>query len=145
MSHFTPLSAAIGGLMIGAAVALLWVLNGRQAGISGIAGGLLAPERGETGWRLWFLAGLIGGGALLVRLHPAWFAFAQPESLLGLAGAGLLVGFGTRLGGGCTSGHGLCGVSRLSLRSLVATGVFMAAGMAAVFVARHLLGLGGAS
>lgn len=141
METFTPVSALAGGLTIGAAAALFLVLNGRVAGISGILGGLLSPARGEVGWRVAFLAGLLvapfvhvaAGGVL-----PAISIEASP-GLLVLAG--LLVGFGTRLGSGCTSGHGVCGIGRASPRSLAATGVFMATAVATVFVTRHILGI----
>ncbi|QPF76551.1 YeeE/YedE family protein [Roseateles sp. DAIF2] len=135
--QFTPWSALAGGALIGLAAALLVLLNGRIAGISGVLGALLQPSA-ERGWRLAFLAGLIGAPLLwgLLAARPA------PRIDAGwglLVAAGLLVGLGTRYGAGCTSGHGVCGLARLSPRSLVATLVFMAAGFAAVFVARHLL------
>ena len=135
-SHFTPWASLAGGMLIGAAAALLVLLCGRIAGISGIVGGLLAPRRGDVAWRLAFIAGL------LVAPLATFFYSMSPriEAGLGtLAAAGLLVGLGTRYGSGCTSGHGVCGLSRLSPRSLVATGVFMAAGIATVFVTRHTL------
>jgi uncharacterized membrane protein YedE/YeeE len=134
---FTPYASLAGGALIGLAAAMLFLLNGRIAGISGILGGLLAA-RGDRAWRLFFLAGL-----LLAPL--AWRAFDALPALVVDAGyaelvvAGLLVGIGTRYAGGCTSGHGVCGLSRLSPRSLAATAVFMAAGFATVFVARHAL------
>ena len=136
---FTPWSAAIGGVVIGIAAALLVLVNGRVAGISGIIGGLLVPRAGDFVWRLAFLAGL-----LLVPL--AYAAVADPPSITIESGypvlitAGLLVGIGTRFAGGCTSGHGVCGLSRLSPRSLVATLSFMAAGFITVFVVRHVIG-----
>jgi uncharacterized membrane protein YedE/YeeE len=135
---FTPWSALAGGVLIGIAVAMFLLLNGRVAGISGVVGGLLRPSRGDIAWRAAFVAGLIAAPLLyaLVTPLPALRVDA-PYGALVLAG--LLVGVGTRLGSGCTSGHGVCGLSRLSLRSLVATLVFMAAGFATVFVARHLL------
>lgn len=135
---FTPLSAAAGGLLIGVAAALLALLQGRIAGISGIVGGLLAPRAaGDTGWRLAFVGGLLLA-PLLYRLVAEWQAPAVDAGRGTLVVAGLLVGFGTRLGSGCTSGHGVCGLSRLSLRSFAATLVFMGAGFATVFVLRHL-------
>ncbi|MFC7690502.1 YeeE/YedE family protein [Paeniroseomonas aquatica] len=139
MTLVTPWSAAAGGALIGAAAALLWVALGRIAGISGILGGLAGAPAGERGWRLAFLAGLVGAPLLAAA------AFGAPEALVAagparLALAGLLVGFGTRLGTGCTSGHGVCGIARLSPRSIAATGVFMATAAATVFVARHVLG-----
>ena len=139
---FTPLSALAGGVLIGIAVALLLLLDGRIAGISGIVGGLLRPARGEVAWRVAFMAGLLIAPGLyaLFRALPATRIDADWATLI-LAGA--LVGFGTRYGGGCTSGHGVCGLARLSPRSLLATLVFMAAGFATVFVVRHLLALCG--
>ena len=137
-AHFTPWSSLAGGVLIGAAAAMLVLLNGRVAGISGIVGGLLQPRRAEVGWRLAFVAGLLVAPALMLVLGHA--GTARIDSGFGaLALAGLLVGVGTSYGSGCTSGHGVCGISRLSPRSLVATLAFMAAGMATVFVARHLL------
>jgi hypothetical protein len=137
-THFTPWSSLAGGILIGSAAAMLLLFSGRVAGISGIVGGLLQPRRGETGWRLAFVAGLVAAPAL-------WWLLGAPPLLPRIdAGfgklvlAGLLVGAGTQYGSGCTSGHGVCGLSRLSPRSLVATLGFMAAGMATVFVARHL-------
>lgn len=135
---FTPWRSLAGGLLIGLAAAMFVLLNGRIAGISGVLGGLLVPAKGDVGWRVAFLAGL-----LLAPL--AWLLVAavpQPRIDAGdgaLVLAGLLVGIGTRYGGGCTSGHGVCGLSRFSLRSLVATAAFMGAGFATVVVTRHLL------
>ena len=139
ITAFEPLPAAVGGLLIGLAAVLLMWLNGRIAGISGILGGLLAPTRGDIGWRLAFLIGLVGSPLAFA----AFAALPRPEIDAGygtLVAAGLLVGIGTRYGSGCTSGHGVCGISRLSPRSLVATAAFMLAGFVTVFVARHLLG-----
>lgn len=140
MSAFTPVPALVGGLLIGASASALLLLNGRIAGVSGILANAIVPEEGDRGWRVTFLAGLVVGGLALAWLHPAAFAGAPTGSLVPVVAAGLAVGFGTRLGGGCTSGHGVCGIARLSARSIVATLVFMAAGAATVFVARHLLG-----
>jgi uncharacterized membrane protein YedE/YeeE len=140
MMEFTPVSSFAGGVLIGAAASLLLVASGRIAGISGIVGGLLDRPKGDVAWRVAFVAGLVTGGGVLRGLMPGAIGAPAVASPLVLVSAGLLVGFGTRLGNGCTSGHGVCGVSRLSRRSLVATGVFMAAGMAATFVVRHLLG-----
>lgn len=137
-SSFTPTSAVVGGALIGLAASLLVLLNGRIAGISGIVGGLLRPVHGDRAWRLAFVAGLVG--APLV--HALWAPVPAPHidaSFAHLAVAGLLVGVGTRYGTGCTSGHGVCGLSRGSPRSLAATVVFMATGFATVFVLRHLL------
>ena len=127
----TWITAAIGGGIIGLASALLLAFNGRIAGISGIAGGLISPTRGEVSWRLMFLIGLVGGGLLMALLMPEAFT-ASPRSTFWVVAAGLLVGFGTRLGSGCTSGHGVCGLSRFSPRSLVATLTFIGAGMVTV-------------
>jgi len=136
---FTPWSALAGGVLIGLAAALLVLLNGRIAGISGIVGGLLAPKRGDVGWRLAFVAGLVLAPALwmaVAALPPIRIEAGYPLLIV----AGLVVGFSTRYGTGCTSGHGVCGISRLSPRSIVATLAFMAAGFVTVFVARHLMG-----
>lgn len=138
-TSFTPLTALIGGGMIGLASTLLMLSLGRIAGISGIFAGGLMPGGTERGWRLAFLAGLIAPGAVLAlsgQVPP--FAFAAGGPLLVIAG--LLVGFGTRLGSGCTSGHGVCGLARLSMRSLAAVLTFMAAGFVTVGILRHLLG-----
>lgn len=134
---FTPWSAAAGGALIGAAAGALVLLNGRIAGISGILGALLRPARGEVAWRLAFIAGLLAA-PLLVRAFATLPAVRIDANLGVLAASGLLVGLGTRLGSGCTSGHGICGLSRLSARSLAATLCFMCAGFATVFVLRHL-------
>ncbi|TBW56071.1 YeeE/YedE family protein [Marinobacter halodurans] len=138
-AHFTPVSALVGGLIIGLAAVLLILINGRIAGISGILGGLLTPSRGESAWRAAFLLGMIAAPLLWLAL-AALPAIQIEASTPLLIVAGLLVGFGTRLGSGCTSGHGVCGLSRLSPRSLVATVLFMGAGFATVFVVRHVLG-----
>jgi len=135
-----PWSALIGGVLIGlAATALLW-FNGRIAGVSGIVNGLASQATGERGWRIAFLLGLAGGGVLVMKLTGQ--AASSPSGTPILLLAGLLVGFGTRLGSGCTSGHGVCGLGRLSLRSLVAVMVFMAAAIVTVYVSRHLPGAG---
>ena len=135
---FTPEPALAGGLLIGLAAAVLVRFAGRIAGISGIVGGLLRPVAGDRAWRLAFLAGLLGAPWVYALLAGP----QQPRIDAGwgtLLSAGLLVGIGTRYGAGCTSGHGVCGLSRLSPRSAVATAVFMVAGFATVFVWRHLL------
>lgn len=134
------LLSLLGGILIGLSASLLLLFNGRVAGISGIAGGLLSPSNGDVGWRVAFLGGLMLGGVLLVAFLPR--AMGAPViSGVGLPVlAGLLVGVGTRLGGGCTSGHGVCGVARGAKRSLVATCVFVFAAMVTVFVTRHLMG-----
>lgn len=136
---FTPWSAVIGGAIIGIAVALLVLANGRIAGISGIVGGLLRPSTGDLAWRVAFVVGLVAAPAayaIVATLPPINVEASYPTLVL----AGLLVGVGTRYGAGCTSGHAVCGVSRLSPRSIAATLFFMAAGFLTVFVVRHLLG-----
>jgi uncharacterized membrane protein YedE/YeeE len=140
MENFTPLSALIGGTLIGLAAVVLWVMDGRVAGISGIVGGIVNPIDGDTGWRISFLLGLIVAPLAYSAASGGLPSVTISSSLPLLAVGGLLVGFGTRLGGGCTSGHGVCGVARLSPRSLVATLVFMAGGFATTFLARHLFG-----
>ncbi|MBN8231273.1 YeeE/YedE family protein [Corallococcus macrosporus] len=138
MTQFLP--PLLGGILIGLASSLLLLFNGRIAGISGIAGGLLLPPRGELAWRAAFVGGLVGGGLLLRALFPQVFG-APVVTGAGLTVlAGLLVGFGTRLGNGCTSGHGVCGLARGSLRSFVATGTFMVTGALTVFLVHHVLG-----
>lgn len=138
-SNFTPWISLAGGLMIGLSTALFILFNGRIAGISGIVGGLLNPTRGDVAWRIAFLAGLV--------ISPLVFALAAPlpelqvdASYPVLLIAGLLVGIGTRYGSGCTSGHGVCGLSRRSPRSMVATLAFMFAGFVTVYIVRHLVG-----
>ena len=135
--HFTPWASLAGGMLIGLAAALLILFNGRIAGISGILGGLLRPRQGDLGWRIAFLAGLIGT-PLLYRLWQALPAVRIDAGTPALIVAGLLVGVGVRYGAGCTSGHGVCGLSRLSPRSLAATMAFMAAGFLTVYLLRHL-------
>jgi uncharacterized membrane protein YedE/YeeE len=140
MANFTPISAAIGGALIGLAAALLMLTTGRLAGISGIFGGCLNLGAGDRGWRLAFIAGLI-----LAPLIAALADFAVPKpdmpaSWLVIVAAGLLVGFGTKLGSGCTSGHGVCGIARLSPRSIVATCTFMGVAIVVVALTRHVFG-----
>jgi uncharacterized membrane protein YedE/YeeE len=136
--HFTPWASLAGGLLVGLSAALFILLSGRSLGISGILGGLFTARRGDAGWRLVFLAGMLVAPVV-------WALFANPvtprieASGTVLLVAGLLVGWGTRHGSGCTSGHGVCGLSRLSPRSLVATLAFMGTGFATVYVVRHLL------
>jgi uncharacterized membrane protein YedE/YeeE len=136
---FTPWASIAGGALIGLAAALFVLANGRIAGVSGVLGGLLAPRAGDIGWRLAFVFGLVGAPLVyaLVTALPLPRIDAGSSALIV---AGLLVGVGTRVGSGCTSGHGVCGLSRLSPRSLVATLLFMGAGFATVFVLRHLIG-----
>jgi uncharacterized membrane protein YedE/YeeE len=142
MENFTPIASSFGGILIGVASILVLKAQGRVAGVSGICGSLLRPTRGDVSWRVAFTAGLLIVGALARWLAPASVSVAAAPSLAWIAIAGLLVGFGTRLGNGCTSGHGVCGISRLSKRSIVATLTFMAAASATVFVTRHLAGGG---
>ncbi|QCY12481.1 YeeE/YedE family protein [Pseudomonas sp. MPC6] len=139
MNHFTPLSAVVGGLMIGTAAVLFVLFNGRIAGISGIVGGVLRPLAGDVAWRIAFVLGLLMA-PLLYRLIAPLPKLQIDAGYPLLIVAGVLVGIGTRYGAGCTSGHGVCGLSRLSARSGVATVVFMSAGFITVFVVRHLLG-----
>ncbi len=137
-THFTPWTSLAGGILIGAAAAMLVLLNGRIAGISGIVGGLLTPRRADIGWRLAFVAGLFAAPLLVTVFGQT--PMPRIDAGFGmLAAAGLLVGIGTSYGSGCTSGHGVCGLSRLSPRSLAATAAFMLAGIATVFLARHVL------
>ncbi|TVQ97889.1 MAG: YeeE/YedE family protein [Deltaproteobacteria bacterium] len=145
MENFTPFASTIGGLLIGLAVAAMLLFSGRITGISGIYRGALTGDGGEGGWRFAFVGGLVVGGLLLALLYPG--AFALPEgapfdtgrSVAAVGVAGLLVGFGTRLGSGCTSGHGICGISRFSQRSIIATVTFMATGAVTVFLFNHVL------
>ena len=137
-AHFTPWSSLAGGIVIGVAAAMLVLLNGRIAGVSGIIGGVLRPAGGDMAWRFAFIIGLLVAPAvyrLVAAPSPPTIEAGYPVLLL----AGLLTGAGTRYGSGCTSGHGVCGLSRLSPRSLAATLAFMLAGFATVFAARHLL------
>jgi hypothetical protein len=140
MNAFTPWSALAGGVLIGLAAAMFVLLNGRIAGISGVLGGLLTPSRGDVAWRAAFVLGIVAAP----WAHSIVAAWPQPQIDAGdgaLVVAGLLVGIGTRYGSGCTSGHGVCGLSRLSPRSLAATAAFMGAGFATVYVIRHLSGI----
>ena len=137
-ANFTPWSSLAGGVLIGLATGMFLLLNGRIAGISGILGGLLRPIKGDVGWRVAFVAGLIFSpiAFIVATPLPAVQIDADAASLIM---AGLLVGIGTRYGSGCTSGHGVCGLSRLSPRSMVATALFMLAGFVTVFITRHLI------
>jgi uncharacterized membrane protein YedE/YeeE len=141
MTAFQPLAGFVGGLMIGVAASALVLLAGRIAGISGILAGTFAARGSELGWRLAFILGLISGPLVVVAVTGTPLQVTVSASATGLIVAGLLVGFGTRLGSGCTSGHGICGIARLSPRSLVATALFVAFGMAVVFIVRHLMGV----
>lgn len=140
MENFTPWSALLGGMLIGLSTVLLLLANGRIAGISGIVGGLLSFKASDAGWRMAFLVGLVAAPLLYGMTVGGVPPVTVTASTGLLIAGGLLVGFGTRLGGGCTSGHGVAGLARLSPRSLVATGVFLATAMATVFVARHVIG-----
>jgi uncharacterized protein len=141
MANFTPISAAIGGALIGLSAVLLMLLNGRIAGITGIAAGILDPLSSDRGWRGTFVVGLIAAPLSAALLGYSLPIVQMPPSYITIAVAGLLVGFGTRLSNGCTSGHGICGIARLSPRSIVATGIFMVAAIIVVAVTRH--GFGG--
>lgn len=139
--NFTPISAAIGGVLIGIAAAILLIFNGRIAGISGILGGILKPTQGDTAWKIAFVLGIIVSPLLFM-----WVAYTPEVNIAAstpvLIIAGLLVGFGTRLGSGCTSGHGICGMARFSRRSIVAVLVFMVVAFVTVAISNHF-GLGG--
>jgi len=140
MENFTPVASLCGGMLIGLSASLLLLWDGKIAGISGIVGGLLNPTKGDTAWRALFLAGLLTGGVLSDLFAPQVFVINIARSTGVLILAGLLVGFGTRLGNGCTSGHGVCGISRFSIRSVVATVTFMITGIITVYVINRLLG-----
>lgn len=140
-AHFTPWASLAGGVVLGLASALFILINGRILGISGIVGGLLPPKRGDSAWRLAFLLGMFAAPAVFHALVPALY-ITMPRIEASdwlIVVAGLLVGVGTRYASGCTSGHGVCGLSRLSPRSLVATGSFMGAGFLTVYVVRHVI------
>jgi uncharacterized protein len=139
MTTFTPVSAALGGLLIGGATALLFLLNGRVAGISGILGGALAVRRNDLAWRLAFIVGLFAAPAIYAVFGGTLPSLTVSSSPALLVVGGLLVGFGTRLGGGCTSGHGVCGIARLSWRSIAATAIFMTVAAVTVLISRHIL------
>jgi len=140
-NHFTPWASLIGGLLLGVASAVFILINGRILGISGILGGLLPPKVGDISWRIAFLLGMLAAPTVFMTLAPAGFA-SEPRIDAGfwtVIVAGLLVGIGTRYASGCTSGHGVCGLSRLSPRSLVATLSFMGAGFFIVYIVRHIV------
>ena len=140
MHNFTPLASLLGGVLIGLSGSAMLLLDGKIAGISGIVAGVLKPVKGDTLWRVCFLAGLLAGGCCFGSRYPSAFDFGIIRPFPLLAIAGLLVGFGTRLGSGCTSGHGVCGVSRLSPRSLVATATFIFTGALVLYLLNHLAG-----
>ena len=141
MENFTPLSATAGGVLIGISVTLLLLFNGRIGGVSGIMNGALFASKGDRIWRLTFLAGLVLGAFVFHLLAPDFTVLRQGYPLLLLGLGGFLIGFGTRMGGGCTSGHGICGIANLSIRSLIATLTFMVTGMITVYTIRHILEL----
>ena len=138
MSNFTPVSAAIGGALIGLSAVLLLAMTGRIAGISGIFAGLINPQTADLGWRAAFIAGLVAAPIALMLLGYTMPTPQMPGSYVTIIVGGLLVGFGTRLGSGCTSGHGICGIARLSPRSIVATAVFMLAAIMVVALTHHV-------
>ncbi len=140
MENFTPASALAGGVLIGLAGAAMLYFNARIAGISGIYGGLLQTKRGDTLWRLLFVAGLLSGGIVIRLLYPQALEFSVDRSMPAVIAAGLLVGFGARLGNGCTSGHGVCGIGRLAPRSMVAAATFIATGALAAIVVNRYFG-----
>lgn len=140
MENFTPYTALSGGLLIGLSATIMLLFNGRITGISGMVSGLLPPSQGEWLWRLVFLVGMMAGAVVFVSFFPSSFTPRENYPIGLLIASGFLVGFGTRLGNGCTSGHGICGIGRLSKRSIIATMVFMASGGITVFIFRHLLG-----
>lgn len=137
---FTPISALVGGGIIGLAVSFFLLLSGRVAGISGIVGGLFAPKPGDFAWRLAFTIGLLGVGVVAALAFPEQVTASSTRSPLAMLAAGVIVGYGTRLGNGCTSGHGVCGIPRFSVRSLVATATFMTTGILTVSIIHFVLG-----
>lgn len=140
MDSFTPVASLAGGMLIGTSASVLLLFTGKIAGISGIVGGLLQPIHEDSHWRAWFVGGLLCGGLIIGWVFPEALAVEVSRSSVALLVAGALVGFGTRLGSGCTSGHGVCGISRVSPRSIVATAIFMGAGMATVWLVQRLFG-----
>ncbi len=141
MENFTPYSALAGGILIGFSATIMLLFNGRITGISGIISKLLTPVAGEWLWRLVFLLGMIAGTTLFVYLYPESFSPRLDFPVGLIIVAGFLVGFGTQLGNGCTSGHGICGIASLSSRSIIATIVFMLSGGLTVFIIRHVIGV----
>ena len=141
MQHFTPVSAAIGGILIGISASVLWIAIGRIAGISGILGGLWAARVDDIAWRVAFLIGLVVAPLLYASVAGEYPHITISVTPFLIIVGGLLVGFGTRLGGGCTSGHGVCGLARLSPRSFTATALFMLTAIVTSFVLRHLIGI----
>ena len=144
MTEFTPFASAFGGMLIGLSAVLLMALNGRIAGISGISSSVLPPwveemDKSELSWRIAFVAGLLIAPVLVPLVSGEPVQQTVSNNLVLMAIAGLITGFGSVYGGGCTSGHGVCGMSRLSMRSFIATGTFMATAFITVFISRHLL------
>lgn len=142
MASFTPIASTLGGVLLGLGAGLLMLLNGRIAGVSGVLGGAIVRRGADRDWRIAFVLGLLVGGVLLALVAPGSIGPVAQRSYPVLAIAGLLVGYGTRLANGCTSGHGVCGLGRSSLRSLVAVGTFMTVAAAVLFVTRHVLRAG---
>ena len=140
MENFTPFSSLIGGILIGLSGSALLLFNGRIAGISGILGGLVNAKKHDRLWRVAFVVGLITGGLILRIVNPGAFQFGIDRSAAALLIAGFTVGLGSRIGNGCTSGHGVCGISRLSPRSILATTIFVIVGAASVYVINHFFG-----
>jgi uncharacterized protein len=140
MANFTPISAAVGGALIGLSAVLLMLLNGRIAGVTGVFAGLIDPLSTDRAWRATFIVGLIAAPLSAAILGYTIPIPQMPTSFITIAAAGLLVGFGTRLSNGCTSGHGICGIARLSPRSITATGIFMVAAIVVVAFTRHVFG-----
>ena len=140
MHNFTPIASLIGGILIGLSAAAMFWFDGKIAGISGIVAGVLRPVRNDWLWRVFFVSGLLAGGLIMRMVEPDAYAYTIQRSSGAIIAAGLLVGFGTRLSNGCTSGHGVCGVSRLSARSMVATGSFLVTGAVTVFVINRFFG-----
>lgn len=138
--NFTPFQSLAGGLLIGVATASMWLLLGRITGISGITGGLISRRQGDTSWRATFVAGLVFGGLVFGYFQPQAFQFGLERSWPTLVVAGLLVGLGTQLGSGCTSGHGICGIGRASPRGITATMTFMATGAIVAFLVNNVFG-----
>ena len=139
-NNFTPYTSLAGGIIIGISASMLLFFNGRICGISGIAGQLLSPTKSDVAWRVFFLLGLLSGGFVLLNVYEPSINFALDLPVITTITAGLLVGFGTRLGSGCTSGHGVCGISRFSLRSIIATIIFMLFGILTAYFTLHYLG-----
>ncbi|EPY1012259.1 YeeE/YedE family protein [Vibrio vulnificus] len=137
MTFVVPWESLVGGILLGISALTMLLVNGKVAGISGILTGLLTPKSRDFAWRLMFVIGMVSGGVLAVTFGAASASVALPTSGILIAAAGLLVGIGTRLGNGCTSGHGICGIGRLSKRSIVATAIFMAVAAMTVFVRLH--------